>query len=229
MFPSCIAQIAFLRIASVVLVIAVAGCASRGRAPIEDRSLPRAAPQAVPSAAPEASAGPAPVEVRPQTYTVRKGDTLRAIAQDHGIDFRELAQLNNIENPDKIAVGQVLIVSRPGDLSASATGTQTMPLRSVSPVQSAEGGGASALASAAPAPTGGRNTETYKTQPKALKEPYSEHALREVQRADRRSGAGRSCAGTRRGCAAPVCNAITARADCSRTQTGCEGAHASAG
>ena len=183
MFPSCIAQTAFLRIASVVLVIAVAGCASRGRAPIEDRSLPRAAPQAVPSAAPEASAGPAPVEVRPQTYTVRKGDTLRAIAQDHGIDFRELAQLNNIENPDKIAVGQVLIVSRPGDLSASATGTQTMPLRSVSPVQSAEGGGASALASAAPAPTGGRNTETYKTQPKALKEPYSEHALREIQRA----------------------------------------------
>ena len=37
----------------------------------------------------------------------------------------------------------------------------------------------------APAP-GARNTENYKTQPKAIKEPYSEQALRDVQRGARR-------------------------------------------
>src|SRR5512138_696360 len=100
--PLFIVPPALLRIGAVVLVIAIAGCASRGRAPIEDRSPPRAAPPAaVPLPAPEPA--PSVVEARPQTYTVRKGDTLRAIAQDHGLDYRELAQMNNIDNPDKIA------------------------------------------------------------------------------------------------------------------------------
>jgi murein DD-endopeptidase MepM/ murein hydrolase activator NlpD len=42
------------------------------------------------------------------THTVQKGDTLFSIAQRHGLSAAELAQYNNIEDPNKIAVGQVL-------------------------------------------------------------------------------------------------------------------------
>ncbi len=182
--PLCIVRNALVRIAAVALVIMVAACASRGRAPIEERSQPRIPPPAAAAAplpGPEVPPAGTMVEVRPQTYTVKKGDTLRAIAQDRGVDVRELAQLNNIDNPDRIAVGQVLRLPPTGDAAASSTGTQTMPLRSTAPVQSADTSGGGPIAAAAP--SGGRNTETYKTQPKALKEPYSEQALREVQRA----------------------------------------------
>ncbi len=44
----------------------------------------------------------------PQTYIVKRGDTLYAIALDHGLDYRELAAWNNIENVNLIRVGQVL-------------------------------------------------------------------------------------------------------------------------
>ena len=45
------------------------------------------------------------------TYTVKKGDTLRAIAAKHGTTVKTLVQLNNIKNPDLIIIGQVLIIS----------------------------------------------------------------------------------------------------------------------
>jgi LysM repeat protein len=39
-------------------------------------------------------------------YTVKAGDTLSEIAGKYGLDYRELARSNNIENPDEIDVGQ---------------------------------------------------------------------------------------------------------------------------
>jgi lipoprotein NlpD len=181
---SSIASAALVRIAAVALVIGVAACASRGRAPIEDRS-PRPSAPAAPAPAGEAPA-PAEAEARPQTYTVKKGDTLLGIAVDHGLDYRELAAWNNIENPNRIAVGQVLRVVPPGDAATGAQGgVQTMPLKSAGQVQSGEAGSASIApaGAATAAAAGGRNSETYKSQPKAIKEPYSEQALRDVQRA----------------------------------------------
>lgn len=47
----------------------------------------------------------------PTKYTVKKGDTLWNICKTHlgdGQKYKEIAELNNIENPDKIFVGQVL-------------------------------------------------------------------------------------------------------------------------
>jgi lipoprotein NlpD len=173
------------RIAAIALVIGLAGCASRGRAPIEERS-PRPAPAAT---APGAPATPTEGEARPQTYTVKRGDTLKAIASDLGLDYRELAAWNNLENPNRLTVGQVLRVSPPGEpAAASATGVQTMPLRTAPPVQAGDVPAAAPAAASVPVP-GARNTETYKTQPKVVKEPYSEQALRDIQRA---AGAGAS-------------------------------------
>lgn len=42
------------------------------------------------------------------SYTVQSGDTLSGIASQFGMNYSQLAQLNNIANPNRIYVGQVL-------------------------------------------------------------------------------------------------------------------------
>jgi N-acetylmuramoyl-L-alanine amidase len=42
------------------------------------------------------------------TYTVKRGDTLSAIAKKYGVTVTALVNRNNLENPNKIYVGQVL-------------------------------------------------------------------------------------------------------------------------
>ena len=44
------------------------------------------------------------------TYTVKRGDTLTAIAQKYGTTVQKLVTLNNIANPDVIKVGQKLTI-----------------------------------------------------------------------------------------------------------------------
>jgi lipoprotein NlpD len=45
-------------------------------------------------------------EWRPEVYVVQKGDTLYGIAFNYGYGYRELAEMNGIQNPDAIFVGQ---------------------------------------------------------------------------------------------------------------------------
>ena len=45
------------------------------------------------------------------TYTVQSGDTLSGIANKFGTNYESLASLNNISNPNRIYVGQVLKLS----------------------------------------------------------------------------------------------------------------------
>ncbi|WHX19838.1 N-acetylmuramoyl-L-alanine amidase [Streptomyces malaysiensis subsp. malaysiensis] len=44
----------------------------------------------------------------PKTYTVKAGDTLSAIAKKYGTTVAEIAALNHLKDPDRIAVGQTL-------------------------------------------------------------------------------------------------------------------------
>lgn len=46
-----------------------------------------------------------------KTYTVRQGDTLTAIAAQFGVDAASLVGWNELSNPDRIEVGQILRVS----------------------------------------------------------------------------------------------------------------------
>ncbi|MFO1323401.1 MAG: peptidoglycan DD-metalloendopeptidase family protein [Burkholderiales bacterium] len=168
-----------LRLAALAIVaVTIAGCASRTRAPVEDRSAtpPRPAPPAATAPVP---AQPPAAETAPTgpTYVVKRGDTLFQIALDSGLDYRELAAWNNIENVNLIRVGQVLRLTAPGEPAPSATGVTTAPLRTVPQVVEAKPG-----APAAAAPAVARNTDNYKSSPKALKEPYSEQAVRDVTR-----------------------------------------------
>jgi lipoprotein NlpD len=190
------------RAVAVVFLVALvlAGCASRTRAPVEERSAatPRpgvpapAATPGVPAAAPAAAPAPTTAEGdwRPTTYVVKRGDTLYQIALDHGLDYRELAAWNNIENINVIRVGQVLRMTAPGEAPvAGATGVVTAPLRPAPAIVEAKPGAATPGVPAPSAPgatppvAAGRNVENYKTGPKALKEAYSEQAVRDVTRA----------------------------------------------
>ena len=44
------------------------------------------------------------------TYTVKSGDTLTAIAKRHGVTVPALKKANNIANPDRLSVGMVLTI-----------------------------------------------------------------------------------------------------------------------
>lgn len=54
---------------------------------------------------------PAPLAtVQGRPYTVQPGDTLNRISQRTGVPLTTIVQLNQVENPDRIAVGQTLVL-----------------------------------------------------------------------------------------------------------------------
>ncbi len=192
------------------LVLLVAACATRTPAPVQERRPP-APPQAATTPAPPAAA-PAASDARPQTYTVKRGDTLQAIALDHGLDYRELAAWNNIENPNLIRVGQVLRVLPPGETGGetTASGVTTTPLRAGAPIVAGDARPPASPPATPLAVPGPRNSDNYKSQPKALKEAYSEQALRDAQKA---AAAPAPAPAAVDATPAPAAPAVVARAD----------------
>ena len=70
------------------------------------------------------------------TYTVKKGDTLSAIAQQYGTTYQEIAKANGISNPNLIYEGQTLniggdtpseTVTAPSTTETPSTPTTTQP------------------------------------------------------------------------------------------------------
>ena len=133
-----------------VLLFMLASCVSTPpRAPVIERSSGTAvAPKSVAKKIKEP-------DWRPPSYTVLKGDTLYSIALEHGHDYKDIAAWNNIPAPYIIRIGQVLSLG-----TAQAEGTT--PLK---PIPSLE---------AKPLAPG---EIVRKSEPKALKQIYSEQAL----------------------------------------------------
>ena len=156
-------------LAAVLALLLAYGCASTPRqAPVIERKPAVARPAVKPSppAAREADS-------RPDYYTVRKGDTLYTIALDHGLDYRELVEWNNITNPNVIRVGQRLRLKAPAS-SAVATPLKSAP--EVTPLKTAPEVGGTPVGSAPPVASG----DAVKSQPKAVKVPYSDQALAQL-------------------------------------------------
>jgi lipoprotein NlpD len=162
----------------VVAALVLGGCMTRPPAPVDER-----APMAVVPAPPPPGPIRAP-ELAPQLYTVKRGETLAQIALDHGLDYRELATWNNIENPNVIRVGQVLVLSPPGQSTAgmsagagtAASGVVTAPLVTSTIAPSNE-------TRALMTTPGHGNTPVLKSEPRAMKLPYSEQALAQIEHA----------------------------------------------
>src|SRR5258706_6590793 len=100
-----------------------AGCTQRSRAPVDGR---RPVPTAQPSL-PVLQFTPVPGAAAQGTYVVKRGDTLYSIALEQGVDYRELAQWNGLDDPSRIRVGQELRIAAPPDRSAAQIGTARVP------------------------------------------------------------------------------------------------------
>lgn len=148
-----------LALYSLLAVLVLSACTSTGqKAPVVDRSGNTKS-----ASANEASAD--------GVYVVKAGDTLYAIALEHGMDWRELAKMNNIDNPSKLAVGQRLKVEGHGSGSTPAASnlSKDSTVVEVTPVQPA-GSVKSVPAKPVPIPS---TPSTQPDAPAAAKDPAS--------------------------------------------------------
>ena len=160
---------------SLVVISVIAGCAANRPAPVSDA---RPAPPATPSVTVVTpSTAAVPVVVKPldgeKIHVIHKGDTLIGIALQNGLDYRELAAWNNIENPNVIKLGDSLRLTAPGTPQIVAGAPQT-PQAQPQPGLPV----ATPLILTPPpvAATGPGNTDKLKTEPKGGKVPYSDAA-----------------------------------------------------
>jgi lipoprotein NlpD len=92
-------------------------------------TTPRAKPASVVERS-SASSEPTP----PGYYRVKKGDTLARIALDNGQAPRDVAQWNNMANPNQIEVGDLILVKPPaGSKSAMRASGSNAPMTPVIP------------------------------------------------------------------------------------------------
>lgn len=153
-------SLAKLLLMGVVVAATAAGCSTRSGAPVVDRGPGAKPAPARPAVAAKSAARP--TDVRPEFYTVRKGDTLYSIALDHGLEYRELAQWNGITDASVIRAGQQL------RLRAPATGVTAAPLKAAPGVQGRPIGETAAA---------GANV---KSQPRAVRAPYTDQAYAQL-------------------------------------------------
>lgn len=162
---------------AVFFAICLTACSSSPPAPVIDR-LPtsKASPQKDSSATKPSNKS---ADWRPDTYIVKKGDTLYSIGLEHGYYYKEIAQANNIVAPYTIHVGQTLKFSalkeRPVSTetkAAQATGDEVVIL----PIDANSSGTATNAAV---------NTHDLNppkilaiSEPKALREAYSDEAFK---------------------------------------------------
>jgi lipoprotein NlpD len=138
------------------------------------------APVAPPPARTDTVPGSAPVverDTRPEVHVVRKGDTLLSISLEYGLDYRDVAAWNRLENINLIRIGQTLRLRAPGDSGTAPAGGAAAVAR---PAEVRPPGG---LARAVPL-----DPEGMRTEPRALRQPFSERALADATAAGRRPG-----------------------------------------
>ncbi|PAU71548.1 peptidoglycan DD-metalloendopeptidase family protein [Vreelandella alkaliphila] len=99
-----------------VLALAVSGCANQQQNTPQVRDLSEARRAVADS---------------PQ-YTVKTGDTLYGIAWQHNLDYRQLAQINNIDAPYQIYPGQTIALREGAAASSNPSAGSSAPERPVS-------------------------------------------------------------------------------------------------
>ncbi len=141
-----------------LLVLVLVGCSSKSlnRAPVEERMTKPGGSLATPSSMGENGAVKQPQGFenagKPGYYTVKPGDTLLRIALESGQTTHDIARWSQVENPNRIEVGQVLRVVPPNGSDAVVVKPVTRPTVSATNVATAALPAASdtAVASAKP-------------------------------------------------------------------------------
>ena len=106
---------------------ALIGCASPNQAPVEDHSTRVVRPAAPSVDTGKSTATPlaAASDGRATSYTVQPGDMLTKIGLDTGQSWHDLARWNNLADPNRLEVGQVLRVVPPAGEAAPGTTVTT--------------------------------------------------------------------------------------------------------
>jgi lipoprotein NlpD len=151
--------------------IALAGCAipaSNGRrAPVMEYDSGRKQTAVAPTPAPAAQTSPVrPVmdseyETVTRIHIVQKGDTLYSIAFLNGVDYRDVADWNNIDNPAEIKIGQQLQLRIP-------VSVPTTHANAPKPIMDSQ--------------VGERQPPAVKSYPKVGKLAYTDQALAQAER-----------------------------------------------
>lgn len=167
-----------IRVLSISLLSFALGACSTNPAPVIDR-LPSAKSSPSKSAnvnkpSTKAAMGKITGDWRPDTYLVKKGDTLFSIGLEHGYDYKDIAQANDIKAPYTIKIGQTLkfsalkekpVAAEPKSPHENPDGVTTYPM-------------GNEQASTATNTTPVDQQIVTLTEPKAIREPYSEDAYK---------------------------------------------------
>ena len=146
--------------AGVMVAGVTTGCGSNAvnRAPVEDRgNVADRLPSVVMDPNTPAVKQPPGFENAglPGYYSVKPGDTLIRISLDQGQSAKDIARWSNLDNPNRLEVGQVLRVVPPNPVVSTTGGAVTKPvtLASATPVLGGAAPAVSADRPAASAPT----------------------------------------------------------------------------
>ncbi len=167
------------------VAILLAGCASKQPAPVSDARPPADAARppvivrpATPTVPPTAGQPATPLKV----HVIQRGETMRSIAALYGIDYRELAAWNNIENASALRPGDTLRLTRPDTLTVTGAPVQSgtpstgdviaTPLV-LTPTPASD---PNAPVTPSPLPSAAPSNSPVKTEPRAGKVPYSDSA-----------------------------------------------------
>jgi lipoprotein NlpD len=167
-----------VRIAAILLILLLSACESNPPAPVIERA-PQTSPkssEAKPSDTKTIAATNGIKDWRPDSHIVKKGDTLFGIGLEYGLDYKEIATVNNIAPPYPIKIGQKI------DLSSFKT-------KLAAPIESSktEDGVVVTPMKTEPVVTGDKSVADTKStpsvvtpvlsEPKAIREPYSLEAF----------------------------------------------------
>lgn len=188
----------------VIAALVLGACSTKQPAPVAERNVReplRTTPPA--SATTTAPAANVPAAVKEKTHTVQKGETLIAIALQYGLDYKDLAAWNSIENVNLIHAGQELRLAAaqaaasepaaPGAAVATPIAAANIPV--ARPIDAPASTGVPVPTTpgqpAAPATDPG-----IKTEPRAVKVPFSDKALAELEAEARNQAAPPAATGT---------------------------------
>ncbi|BCO27411.1 hypothetical protein MIZ03_2299 [Rhodoferax lithotrophicus] len=139
---------------STTLVLALAGCSSTSlnHAPVEER-LTRAGNPGTPAPIIPVKQPPGFENAgKPGYYTVKPGDTMIRIALENGQSVQDVARWSQVENPNRIEVGQVLRVVPPvSDVVVKPVSKPTVMAATVTTAASAPASASSSNTVAKPA------------------------------------------------------------------------------
>ena len=107
-------------------LVLMPGCGTMRSKPVETATptvmppttqVPEPAPAPIPDLVPPAPA-PAPIKAEPKYYVIKAGDNLDSIAKRFNVSVKDLVAMNHLANPNRIKLGQKLMLPDYVDLSA---------------------------------------------------------------------------------------------------------------